>query len=88
MVFISQSAIKYPDGSVETGRRHHQIIYLQAQLGIHSVGAEQGFVDSEGNFLTRAEAKVVALKSGQIKPDHEGVLYSEDIWPEREIILE
>jgi hypothetical protein len=88
MLIIVESAIKYPNGNVETARRHHQIIYLQAQLGNRSVGAEQGFIDSEGNFLTRAEAKEVALKSGQINEDHQGVLYSEDLWPEKGIVIE
>jgi hypothetical protein len=46
-------------------------------------GAEQGFIDQYGRFLTREEAYVIAEKAGQIKygPEHSrGTLYSEDLY--------
>lgn len=46
-------------------------------------GAEQGFVDQFGIFLTRREAWVIALKQNQIIRDHDkcvGNLYSEHLY--------
>lgn len=86
MTRITYAAIRYPDGEIATARRHYQIIYLQGILGRFSRDCEQGFLDSEGNFLTREQAKEVALESGQISPDHQGTLFSEDLWPEQEPI--
>jgi hypothetical protein len=46
-------------------------------------GAEQGFIDQWGRFMTRKEAWVVAETAGQIKyaaPFSKGVLYSEDLY--------
>lgn len=45
--------------------------------------AEQGFVDQFGNFLTRKEAWVVAVRQNQIIRDHNlcvGTLYSEHLY--------
>lgn len=86
MIKIVDAAIKYSDGEVATGKRHYQIIFLKSIEGRSSIGAEQGFVDSKGNFLTREEAKEVALRAGQIKKSHKGLLFSEDVWPELGII--
>lgn len=86
MIKIVDAAIRYNDGEVATDKRHYQIIFLKSITGQSSIGAEQGFVDSEGNFLTRDEAKEVALKAGQIKKSHKGTLFSEDVWPEIGII--
>jgi hypothetical protein len=81
-MYIKHAAIKYPNGEVVSGfDRHYKIIALQAKLGIATKdGCEQGFVDGMDNFLTREEAKAVAIAAGQIPKDHEGLLYSEDIW--------
>lgn len=83
---LINAAIKYPNGEVVTARRHYKIIELQAAVGINSIDAEQGFVDEAGNFYDRAEAKKIALEAEQIPKDHEGVLYSEDLWGEENII--
>ena len=41
----------------------------------------QGFLDEEDNFLTRVEAKQVALKCGQLTHETDfAELYSEDLW--------
>lgn len=81
---IVSAAIKYPNGDVVAGfDRHYKIIALQAGFGIMSnEGAEQGFLNHKDEFLTREEAKKEAIADGQIEPDHEGDLYSEDIWRE------
>lgn len=81
---ITQAAILYPDGEVVTAHRHYQIIATQQKFGIatHS-DCVQGFVDHAGNFYTRAEAKVIALENNQIPDNHEGELYSEDLWGDK-----
>lgn len=46
-------------------------------------GAEQGFIDQAGTWLTREEAWVVAKKAGQIKyasGNTDGTLFSEDLY--------
>ena len=40
---------------------------------------EQGFLNENGDFLTRQEAAADAYKCGQIK-EPLSVLYSEDVW--------
>lgn len=80
---IVAAAIKYPNGEVLTALRHYKIIHMQAQMGIPTKGdCEQGFIDHRGVFLTREEAKEVAIQCGQIDKNHDGTLYSEDIWPD------
>lgn len=83
---IVNSAIKYNDGEIITGRRHGDCIRIAAASGRYTRtdNSVQGFVDSGDNFYTRDEAKEIALKAGQIPADHEGTLYSEDLWPGRE----
>lgn len=80
---IVNSAIMYPDGEVVSARRHWQVIKIQAILGKESkVGTVQGFVDNTGTFYTREEARELAEKNGQLPEGHQGILYSEDLWPE------
>lgn len=82
MSIIVNAAIKYPDGEIVVSKRHYKIIALQAKLGKNSKDdCIQGFVDSKGNFLTREEAREIALDNGQLNKKHEGELYSEDLWP-------
>jgi hypothetical protein len=82
---IVQSAIKYEDGLVLTGRRHSDVIAAAALIGRYtrSHSSVQGFVDNEDTFYTRAEAKQLCLENGQISSDHKGELYSEDLWQGR-----
>lgn len=82
-MYIEYAAIKYPNGEIVKARRHYKIIHLQAKLGIKTQGdCIQGFVDTAGNFLTRDEARDVAIKAKQVPADFTGTLYSEDIWPD------
>lgn len=87
---IISSAIKYPNGSVITGRRHGDVIATAAQLGLSSRGPEciQGFIDNTNKFYTREEAKELAVKNGQVPKSHKGELYSEDLWPGPELEVE
>lgn len=84
-MYITQAAIRYNGDEVLTAYRHYKIMHLQAKLGIKTEfghNAEDGFVTDTGQFVTRAEAKKIAIKSGQIPADFKGTLYSEDLWPD------
>jgi hypothetical protein len=62
--------------------RHHNIIWWLSALGVKSSRMhEQGFVLSNGEYVSRKEAAEIALRAGQvtalISPPN---LYSEDLW--------
>lgn len=80
---IIRAAIRLPDGtlySLPRPARHYQIL---DDMGVACCPlAVQGFLTSEGRFVCRKEARVVAEQAGQIQ---EGAcksewLYSEDLW--------
>jgi len=77
---IKEAAIR-KRGKIYTGKRHHHILNAALPFGYLRNG-EQGFVDDEGNFLTREEAAIVAIKCGQIKKlkYHKTRLFSEDLY--------
>lgn len=82
-VRISRAAIKIHDCccAVDPPERHCDIIraYARATGNPLPAGSVQGFVTSDGRFVDRAEAAVIAFKAGQIdKPKDE--LFSEDLW--------
>lgn len=60
--------------------RHHTI--LQELAGKTTGRREQGFIDSDGNFVDREEALRVAVAAGQLKADPIAPpnLYTEDLW--------
>lgn len=73
---ITQAAIK-KDGQVYTGQRHHEIINSHASGFFR--GAEQGFVTSDGCFVSREEAALIAYECGQIQQPKKK-LFSEDLY--------
>lgn len=70
--------------SLPKPNRHHDVIRLivTERPEIRYVDGQQGFLDANGVFLSRAAAKVVARELGQLLPRaHDGdILFSEDIW--------
>lgn len=62
-------------------RHHHLKAKFDGQMG---GGADQGFVDEDGHFLTRRQAMFVAKNNGQLKRRPGGYdgpdLFSEDLW--------
>ena len=69
------------------GARHWDKIMRSQALGDSVIltpewlGAEQGFIDQRGEWMTRQEAWLVAEAACQIKHIHtEGTLYSEDLY--------
>jgi hypothetical protein len=84
MVTIEKAAIQY-EGIVYVGWRHHLIGH---QMLVDCVcprpfpgGKAQGFVTSEGKFVSREEARQIAEKAhqGHLRPGYDE-LYSEDLW--------
>lgn len=67
--------------------RHGNLIHAIHELGLPApIGGPtgiQGFVDAEGRFLTRSEAKWVAWLAGQITRERHksGIVFcTEDLW--------
>ncbi len=82
------AACRFADGTVVLGPRHfddtmHAVI---GKLGLgnryYCGGAEQGFVDQWGRFMSRQEAFSVASEMKQLlaEPSVEGTLFSEDLY--------
>lgn len=87
MTRITSVAIKF-DGqvwSLPPPARHHDVIRWIAEsngVGINGPD-EQGFISSDGVFVSRKEALEIALKANQvlnINNIRAGRLFSEDLW--------
>jgi hypothetical protein len=69
--------------SLPKPNRHHHIIQGLAQAGMPiPIIGKQGFINSDGQFLNRIEAKQKAFDYDQIQSLNTGhnELYSEDLW--------
>lgn len=67
--------------------RHHDVINTLANMFYRDNEAYfivppemQGFLDSDGHFLNRKEAMLIAYAAGQTKVTDRDELYSEDLW--------
>lgn len=79
---IKEAAIRLEDGRVFTGRRHGDVLRKIKAAGVDrlvSVHGIHGFVTECGQFVTRAEAAVVAFDAGQTPKLLSG-LTSEDLY--------
>ena len=80
------AAIRNKTGGIICAPRHFDpVMHAQIVAGeIHAwYGVEQGFVDQNGEFLTRAEAFTVAKAAGQIIHrcgGDDGCLFSENLY--------
>lgn len=79
METIVDAAVKTNKGEIFVGRRHHLILEKHYP---HTKGGIQGFLTSEGRFVTREEALQIALAAGQIKEKKydKSRLFSEELW--------
>jgi hypothetical protein len=69
---IKYAAIKNEHG-IFTGKNHAEIIkklVTEDKIVTRVYSKEQGFVDTQGNFLTRKEAYKCAVEHGQIEDDN------------------
>ena len=86
---IVSSACKLYD-NIYTGFRHSDCfrkVFEDGALWIDKPHIVQGFIDEDGNFLTRKEAFERAVECGQVEDKGETqenrILFSEDIWPSK-----
>ena len=97
---IVAAAIKFKPKDSEyyqimCGKRHCDVLELMCKHGLdyHKVGAVQGFLTDDDQFVDRYDAARMAYHSGQLKPDTElwqkmkqtdeiyaYPLFSEDLW--------
>lgn len=73
------------DKNIYTGRRHHEIIREMVETyGISPpITAQQGFIDEKGNFLSREEARKIAIACRQVRETdciNKKLLFSEDLY--------
>ena len=67
---IVAAAVKVGDLiiSVPEPERHHNVLHAMTGLGVEAVQSyAQGFLTSEGQFVNRRAALIIARKAGQIK---------------------
>jgi hypothetical protein len=78
---IFQAAIRDKNGVVHIGKRHDNILNGAKPSGALK-GCEQGFIDTDGNFLDREAAGKHAIACGQIKSlkYQRRDLFSEELW--------
>jgi hypothetical protein len=83
---LTWAAIKHiPTGNVVIGKRHHNCFaefwlkYPELKIIATKKELVQGFIDEDGNFLTRHEAARHAFECGQIEKE-QTTLFSEDLW--------
>lgn len=75
------------ENRIITGARHYDSIICQ-QIELTEgydwwAGAEQGFIDQNGNFLTREDALKIAMENNQIRRrcgGDDGQLFSENLY--------
>ncbi len=69
--------------SVPQPGRHADVFRLMQEEGeLKPIGAEQGFLLTDGRFVRRIPAKHIAREAGQLLPHAMGFreLFSEDVW--------
>lgn len=78
---LTAAAVRTDNGHLYTGRRHADCIRLAIEAGEESpITSElQGFMTSDGDFVTRFQAAVIAYRSGQMDRVKRPLL-SEDLW--------
>jgi hypothetical protein len=69
--------------SVPKPGRHHDVIRMMVESGHPKpITGEQGFLLSDGRFVDRESAKIVAINAGQLlaRASHSSDLFSECVW--------
>lgn len=80
MLYIRAAAIIRNDGVIVEDRCHSRCIN-KSPLGTCNTGIKQGFVTSDGAFVDRRDAGLIAWNAGQLLRDPRGgPIFSEQIW--------
>jgi hypothetical protein len=69
--------------SLPKPNRHYNVISMMVSMGLSTpIKGEQGFLTEDGVFLTRSQAAIEAIESGQIIKLKwtKRELFSEDLW--------
>lgn len=72
--------------SLPAPNRHHDVIrHIVKKTGATTVdahGDDQGFLDADGRYWTRQQARIIATRAGQLleRAGKLRELYSEDVW--------
>ena len=77
------AAQKLEDETIILSVRHFDMICgsLLDKLNIPSdEKIEQGFITSHGRFLERKDAKIFAIKNGQVSDNNDDLIFSEDLY--------
>lgn len=82
---IKESAIRFGNGSIFTGKRHHDCFKAAKDANFDWKGTGQpiqGFMTDTGQFVSREFGAIVAKQAGQIKElkFHPTELFSEDLY--------
>lgn len=78
---VDRVAVEFDDVTIALPKpsRHHDVIRLHVELTGHRGSGRQGFVTSEGRFVVREQAALLAFGAGQTRTRRIR-LYSEDLW--------
>ena len=80
-VAVKVNGVMYAMGAPN---RHHDVIRYIFYRGVQPLVQDQGFMDTNGKFLTRKQAMLLAKLTGQFKRGPDGYqgpeLFSEDLW--------
>jgi len=78
---IKSAAIKMCDGLIIEGINHSQCFRKSKEMGRKEPSAKQGFLTTEGRFINRKEALIIAGFANQIVYKHnpKDILLSEDL---------
>jgi hypothetical protein len=85
MITIKAAAILTKAGKVYTSpapKRHFDIIIAMTKKGYPTTKVQRGFLTSEGKYVNRRQARVIAENANQLLPNNFGLkeLYTEDVW--------
>lgn len=83
LITIKHAAIKLKNGRVFRGKSHADGFHAACDAGlkefVSSSAHLQGFLTSEGEFVSREKAAKLAWNAGQIEKNTQ-CLFSEDLW--------
>lgn len=81
MELIKHAAVKSADGWIFIGKCHADCLHKMHHINVpYGKGAEnQGFITSEGRFVSRNEAARIAFLADQIE-GCTNLLFSENLW--------
>jgi len=83
---IKHAAVKALNGMILLGKCHAECFEQGFHSGIKMSkrAHDQGFITSHGRFVSRSEARLLAIEAGQIKQMEYSysLLFSEELWSE------